>query len=324
MIRCLASLLGAGLLCFASVQAGVRINQIQFVGSHNSYKQAMPAVYLGLLGLLDADAAKALDYQQIPLEQQLDLGLRKLELDIFYEDKPAKFPVGHVQVIDMNSHCATLRECLSRLLAWSERHPTHAPIWISFNAKDQPIRWLPKPTPFDAKAFDAMDEVIEAVLGPRLIRPAQVKSPGQSVPSWPTLSDARGKFLLILDETGSKRDIYSADWSARPMFINVNTGHAAAAIMIVNDPLVASDRITRLVQAGYMVRTRADANTEEARVNDTRRRDAAFASGAQAISTDYYLPAELFGNDYQVTILGGIRCNPVTGTPSCENDGLSE
>ena len=53
-----------------------------------------------------------------------------------------------------------------------------------------------------------------------------------------------------------------------------------------------------------MVRTRADANTMQARNNDTSQREQAFASGAQAISTDYYLPAQHFGNDYQVQILG--------------------
>ena len=65
------------------------------------------------------------------------------------------------------------------------------------------------------------------------------------------------------------------------------------------------------------MRTRADANTFEARVNDTRRREQAFASGAQAISTDYYLPATHFGNDYRVVIEGGIRCNPVLLSETC-------
>ena len=58
-----------------------------------------------------------------------------------------------------------------------------------------------------------------------------------------------------------------------------------------------------------MVRTRADANTVQARDNDTRQRDQVFASGAQAISTDYCFPAQHFGNDYQVQIAGGVRCN---------------
>ena len=54
-----------------------------------------------------------------------------------------------------------------------------------------------------------------------------------------------------------------------------------AAIFVINDPLAEGERIRHLVAQGYLVRTRADADTEEARRNDTWRRDAAaFASGA--------------------------------------------
>jgi hypothetical protein len=74
-----------------------------------------------------------------------------------------------------------------------------------------------------------------------------------------------------------------------------------------------------LVEQGYMVRTRADADTEQARSGDTSRRDAALASGAQFISTDYPVPNPEF-SDYQVTIPGGgiARCNPVNAPDSCE------
>jgi hypothetical protein len=88
--------------------------------------------------------------------------------------------------------------------------------------------------------------------------------------------------------------------------------------MILNDPVGQFDEIQRLVKAGYMVRTRADADTREARENDTRRRAAAFASGAQAVSTDYYLPATHFGNEYQVSLLQPVQCNPVTSPENCK------
>ena len=64
-----------------------------------------------------------------------------------------------------------------------------------------------------------------------------------------------------------------------------------------------------------MVRTRADANTVQARNNDTSQREQAFASGAQAISTDYYLPAQHFGNDYQVQIPGVCVVTAAHSTP---------
>ena len=120
-----------------SAHAEVRINQIQFVGSHNSYKLAMSGLYQTVLGLVVADDALALDYQRMLLHDQLGLGLRELELDVFYQPQSQTFPVGHVQVIDMNSHCPTLRTCLTPLVLWSDANLEDAPIWIGFNAKDQ-------------------------------------------------------------------------------------------------------------------------------------------------------------------------------------------
>ena len=303
----------------AACATPLNINQIQFVGSHNSYKQAMLPADMAGLRKQNPQAAQALDYAHVPLSQQLDLGIRKLEIDVFYLPKERLFTVGHVQQIDMVSHCKTLRVCLSQVRAWSDAHPRHIPIWISFNAKDQLIAGLPPPSPFDALAFRRMDEVLEAELGGRLIRPAEVKRDQQ--PNWPSLADARGKILLILDEVGAKRDLYWQGWRNRPMFTNAPITHPAAAILIRNDPIAQQEEIKSLVKAGDMVRTRADADTVEARSNDVRRREAAFASGAQAVSTDYYLPASHFSTDYQVKLQKVARCNPVSANKPCWVDG---
>ena len=45
------------LLVLSSAYAEIRINQIQFVGSHNSYKLAMSGFFQTMLGLIDSDAA---------------------------------------------------------------------------------------------------------------------------------------------------------------------------------------------------------------------------------------------------------------------------
>ena len=296
-----------------STIVGLNINHIQFVGSHNSYKQAMPDGFVKQLMKLNPEVMESLEYEHIPLAEQLDLGIRKLELDVFYVADEGQFTVGHVQQIDMNSNCSTLRICLNQIIAWSQKNPTHVPIWISFNAKDGYIFGLPTPETFSPIAFSLMDSVIEEILGKKLIRPRDIVDL-----QWPLLKEARGKFILILDEGGSKRDMYYKDWQQRPMFTNAPEGHPAAAIMIINDPIGQLHEIQRLVRAGYMVRTRADADTREARNNDLGRRDAAFASGAQAISTDYYLPATHFGNEYQVSLPQPFQCNPITAPKTCK------
>jgi hypothetical protein len=49
-----------------------------------------------------------------------------------------------------------------------------------------------------------------------------------------------------------------------------------------------------------LIRTRADIDTVEVRINDAARREAALASGAQVISTDYLTAPNIFGNAYAV------------------------
>ena len=291
---------------------GISINQIQFVGSHNSYKRAMPDSFIKQLMKVNPNLVESLDYEHIPLGDQLDLGIRKLELDIFYFADDERFSVGHVQQIDMSSNCETLRICLAHIISWSEDNPTHSPIWISFNAKDNYILGLPTPEIFTPEALLLLDSVFEEMLGEKLIRPRDIVDL-----QWPLLEEARGKFILILDEGGSKRDMYYKGWQQRPMFTNAPEGHPAAAIMIINDPIGQFDEIQRLVKAGYMIRTRADADTREARDNDTRRKVAAFESGAQAVSTDYYIPATHFGNEYQVSLPEPVQCNPITAPKNC-------
>jgi hypothetical protein len=68
-----------------------------------------------------------------------------------------------------------------------------------------------------------------------------------------------------------------------------------------------------------IVRTRPDADTNEARLNSTARRDAALASGAHLLSTDYERPDPVLGTGYVVRIPDGTpaRCNPATAPPEC-------
>jgi hypothetical protein len=81
-----------------------------------------------------------------------------------------------------------------------------------------------------------------------------------------------------------------------------------------------AEQLAALVRQGYLVRTRTDENTVEARNNDTRRRDAVLPSGAQILSTDF--PAsEAAATGFAVGLSGGItaRCNPVVLPKGCRD-----
>ena len=91
----------------------------------------------------------------------------------------------------------------------------------------------------------------------------------------------------------------------------------AAAWFKINDPIKQYDRIRKMVSEGFLVRTRADADTVQSRKNDVTQREKAFSSGAQFVSTDYARPDRRF-SDYSVCFPGGhiARSNPVSGSPS--------
>lgn len=325
------------LFAAATHAAELQLNDIQLLGSHNSYKQAMAPERMAALREVNPDLARALDYRHPPLDEQLNLGLRKLELDVFYDPEGtlfdrarapdgalSAFPVLHVQNLDDRSHCANLLHCLAQIRAWADVHPRHLPLFVSFNAKDAVVDQpgFVRPLPFAEDAWLALDAELRAVLGARLLSPAEVFAGDR--PIWPTLAAARGRVIAILDEGGDKRRAYASRWRERAMFTTVPAAEPGAAILIVNDPVAEFARIQQLVRDGYIVRTRADADTVEARSGDTTRRDAAWASGAQLISTDYYLPAEQFGTGYRVRVPGGGvgRCNPLRAVEACTLDAV--
>ncbi|HVR29668.1 MAG TPA: phosphatidylinositol-specific phospholipase C1-like protein [Thermoanaerobaculia bacterium] len=340
----------------------LRLNDLQVVGSHNSYKQAIdPALFALLLERRSPERIRPLEYGHPSLTEQLDRGLRKLELDVFHdpeggryaapaglawlaergdggalrpydargEMKAPGFKVLHVQDLDFRSNCLTLYRCLEELRAWSDAHPRHLPIVVSMNAKDGALEGIDAvvPLPFDAPAFDTLDREILAVLPrQRLIVPDDVRGEHATLRDavlangWPAIEEARGRFLFVLDESGAKLERYVAGHPSlrgRAMFANAAPDRDEAAFLVVNDPVRDGARISELVARGFLVRTRADADTREARSGDTTRREAAFASGAHFVSTDYYLASHpespAFGTGYQVDLPGGgvARCNPV-------------
>jgi hypothetical protein len=325
------------------------INKIQVIGSHNSYKQAIdPALYKIMLAN-NPDVYK-IDYEHIPLSDQLDLGLRNLEIDIYADSKGGKFahPKGldivpgqpaydtqgemkepgfkvfHVVDFDYRSNCPTFKDCLTQLKNWSEAHPDHNPVFITLEAKDG----LPKkkednaPEMFTEKLFDELDNNLLTYLGKKhLVTPDDVRGKYKTLESavlngnWPTLKQARGKFIFLLDDQKTKRAMYISghpSLKGRVLFANADPGTPEAAMMIRNDP--KNPQIPQLVKKGYIIRTRSDGDTEQARTNDRSDFVAAQNSGAQIITTDYYLKSTHFKSDYVVFFESGnkyFRPNPL-------------
>lgn len=317
----------------------LRINDVSSVGTHNSYKLPMPEARMQALAIHQPGMAQALDYAHRPLAEQLQHGARQIELDVNFDPHGGHYAAGsrdpdlqrpgfkvlHMPGLDNASSCPRLLQCLQQLRAWSDAHPRHVPILLLVNAKDDQNARLGgiDALRFDAAAFDALDAEIRTVLGPeKLIVPDDVQAGYPTLReavlagNWPALEHARGRFVFAMDEGPAKVALYRGDrrsLQGRVLFVNTDADSPAAAYMTLNDPIVQADQIRRAVQQGFIVRTRADAETREARTGDTRRREAALASGAQYVSTDYLWPDPRFGTGYQVPLPQGAAatCNPL-------------
>jgi hypothetical protein len=65
----------------------LRLNQIQVIGSHNSYHAGMGPHEMEFLRARDPKVADTLSYSHPSLDVQLDAGIRQIELDIYADIK---------------------------------------------------------------------------------------------------------------------------------------------------------------------------------------------------------------------------------------------
>ncbi len=243
--------------------ADLKINQIQVLGTHNSYHAAVDPHILTMMdaklpsmgkivGSLpeaarrqflidhpnDVTFSQALDYSHPSLTEQLDLGVRGLEIDVnpdpvggAYGD-PAAYrilraqgvadllpfdpatvaapglKVLHMPDVDFRSTCPTFRSCIAEIRAWSDRHRGHVPIFVMVEAKVKSFPILPgsKPAPpFTPETYDEIDHtILEGFPRERIITPDDVRGNYPTLEAavlagaWPSLAQSRGKVMFLL------------------------------------------------------------------------------------------------------------------------------
>jgi hypothetical protein len=364
-------------LCAAAQQTSavkqdqsIRINEIQVIGSHNSYHTGIAPSERKLIEQQNPKAMRALDYAHAPLGDQLSGGVRQLEIDVYADskggryshpaivdkvaaaglpadpdfdpshemDKPG-FKVMHVLNVDQRSSCHTFIACLATIRSWSMQHPQHVPIFILVETK-QSRPGTPAspngPEQFTSATFDALDAEIRSVFSPtEMITPDQVRgsyatlfeaiqsgekgSTDKKAGGWPTLAQSRGKVIFLMDQRPVEA-IYTdghPSLRGRVIFTNATPGAPDAAFTEENSG--TKEEIDALAKQGYLIRTRTDDGTEEARSNDRTRAELALSSGAQMLSTDYPSSEPSKWTGFLVGLPHNLaaRCNQVLAPPGC-------
>ena len=344
----------------------LRLNDMTVLGSHNSYHlRPGPEAYAAILAL-SQELAESIDYSHRSITEQLDgFGVRQFEIDVFadpdgglYANRAAMpiiglplesgiaeldgpgFKVLHTQDFDFETNCLTLQLCLGEVRAWSDANPTHLPLMIMIEVKEEsvpaaaadagielpelPIDWT-IPIATSAEMLATLDlELIEAIGRDAIITPDDVRGDAATLEEvvladgWPTIEESRGKVMFAMVNTGEARSLYregAPSLEGRAMFTTSDPGSPDAAFIRIDDPVGGAEAIAQRSAEGYLIRTRTDSPTADARTGDTTRREAALSSGAHYLSTDYYAEDLSFGAGYSVVVED--RCNPVTAPPDC-------
>lgn len=241
------------------------------------------------------------------------------------------FKVFHAADTDVRSTCLRFAKCLEEIRDWSDAHPGHVPIIIQIETKEgrkPPLADAYEPA--EASAFDdaSWTRLHEEILGvfpkERLFLPAELQGGFASVNAavrrdgWPTVAELRGRVIFMLLDDPEPQAAY-ADFTSRGaqpiLFRSIGVDDPGTAWLMRSQPDGSAFR--PLLAAGFLIYTRADANSVEPGLGDRSRANVAMESGAQLISTDYPWPAPGMGS-YEVSFRGVfVRCNPVTRPQGC-------
>jgi hypothetical protein len=323
----------------------LRINEIQTLGSHNSYKIMTEKCIHNLIKLAgpftkgEFTPAQQMEYTHLPLDSQLEnYGLRNFELDVYRDTAGGRYyhrqgmalcfkstksnvdallwpglKVLHISDIDFNTHYYTFKDALYAVKKWSDAHPSHIPIYILIETKEDGISDHVKIAGFKtAIRFDedGMQEItndinfifkddMQHILTPDNVR-KNYASLNEAIQQngWPKLKEARGKIVFIINGGMHITELLTKSYPSfqgLPYFSFTELDRPESAFIKCDNPNTDFEKIKQSVAKGYIVRTRGDADTEEARRNDYSSFNKAKTAGAQLISTDFYVPMKKTG-----------------------------
>jgi hypothetical protein len=189
-----AALVTAALLTGGTAAADVPFASAVFKATHNSYSG-------------NVDGAKG------SLAYQLDHGVRFVEFDIHDNGYGTSrdYGVGHGSPGDLVDHAGNpasnaLRDWLGTVNTWSDAHPTHAPLVVMLDIKDD----LTDNASFAAGNLGALNQELTDAFGANLV---SAKDYPAGLPSVDTL---RGKVLTLLSGDGKSRGEYRRDVGYNP------------------------------------------------------------------------------------------------------------
>ena len=298
----------------AAVSGGARLNEIQFIATHNSYKAYNPAA-AKLMDRLIAPlgfAEKGMwSYGFEPLSQQFDKGIRSIELDVMREK--AGFRCAHIPAVDNASNCPDFALALREIALWSDHHPGHLPIMVLVEPK---ATILSGGKLFHNFTFDdvlLLEELVSDTLGSRLYTPSDMLGDYESfaqlraADGYPALSALLGKIIVIYHYKPGTAEAYAAhDPTTRSHRLFLSLGRTpgrenrAYACFVIDNNSGSPYMEEHIGKNNMLVRTRTDTYPWRADAWEAE----ALATGAFLLSTDFP-PRDIPGEDPHIVTFDG-------------------
>lgn len=284
-----------------AIENGVKYNEVQFLGTHNSYQIEATEEYKQLFrtlsdltfGLISAETA---EFTMDSLTEQLEVGIRSLEIDIETVDKEGdvSFIVTHNPQMDNTTGCYDFEKAIEEIKMWSDHNPGHLPVTVIVEPKKGviPVNDMKNLT---MEYVSVLEEIISEKMGDTLLTPKDMMGNYGSfkemreADGWLRLEDTMGKVLFLLHDTTVTSQYIKQDESIKsqtmfPMLRFDDRNKEYASFIIDNEPGTAlSHEAESIEKCNLIVRTRADSfpNADEKRYEKTNN------CLSQIISTDY-------------------------------------
>jgi hypothetical protein len=233
-----------------AAQRSLRMNEIQVIGTHNSYHRELSKLEIAAHDAIYGGAPvyenfRAYGHASLP-NQFRRQRVRGLELDLFPDpagglyanpllrQRLAAGPLAdpewyrpgvkvlHIADLDYNTTCVRLVTCLRLVRDWSRANRGHVPLLIllELQATDVIAGALGgvQVPPWDRAALNGLDAEIRSVFRPgELITPDDVRRRGLTLErsvlqrGWPSLRSARGRVMFLMDnDPGAISAAYTA------------------------------------------------------------------------------------------------------------------
>lgn len=296
----------------SAIASGVKINELVYLTTHNSYKQGVSdatAIYYHYFRAIDI--GKSRDYACDDLTQQFNTGIRGLELDIvkYKTSDGFRLETYHDYYMETNSTAIDFGLALQEIKMWSDYNAGHLPLIIVIEPKQ--VETTDEIEKMDVEGLRTLNAMLSDSFGDSLITYSDMLGEYEDFEAlreangYMTIADALGKVIFILHEYDDIKDYLEFDKEEMTLlpllrYATIKSGNYNKVTCIAQDNTFEQpEKAAELVAMNYIVRTRLDAYPKYdydivARLN----------TNSNLLSTDYP-PSVEHSYEYTATISSG-------------------